>query len=100
MTQWPVSADTPPSVQHVIAAGIEEFEKTLLILRGRNRWEYRTESEWTLPPDLTLTGQGWRAGQSRILCLVMWHGRQCTRRAGHTGRHAAGNGTHIVAVWP
>lgn len=23
----------------------------------------------------------------------------CTRRAASTGRHAAGNGTHVVAVW-
>jgi hypothetical protein len=24
----------------------------------------------------------------------------CTRLLGHTGRHAAGDGTRIVAVWP
>ena len=27
------------------------------------------------------------------------NGRVCTRRAPHTGRHAAGDGTRITAVW-
>jgi hypothetical protein len=47
-----------------------------------------------LPPDLTPT-------LVAFVCEVgRWRGWYCSRARGHTGRHAAGNGTHIVAVWP
>jgi hypothetical protein len=51
-----------------------------------------------LPPDLTLVGIGfgrWDEG-----CTATREGYHCTRRYGHTGRHAAGTGVRIVAVWP
>ena len=32
-------------------------------------------------------------------CGAGWRGLVCTRLRGHTGRHAAGDGQHIVAVW-
>ena len=32
-------------------------------------------------------------------CGAGWRGLVCTRLPGHTGRHAAGDGQHIVAVW-
>lgn len=46
--------------------------------------------------DLT---RGWwpRACQARA--LVDGRGWQCTRRCRHTGRHAAGAGGRVVAVW-
>lgn len=51
-----------------------------------------------LPPDLTPNRKWgpacWRAKG------VFWRGWGCTRRAGHTGHHAAGDGTRIRAVWP
>lgn len=47
-----------------------------------------------LPPDLTADGD----------CPAVYGGPEwpyfCTRRNGHTRRHAAGDGTRIVAVWP
>lgn len=33
------------------------------------------------------------------LCCAGWRGFVCTRLPGHTGRHAAGEGDFIVAVW-
>jgi len=64
-----------------------------LTKRGRG-WavEWPDDSYDGLPPDLTVdlgphcdsTSAGW----------------SCTRQRGHTGRHAAGNGERIVAVWP
>lgn len=49
-------------------------------------------------PDLTRGLKTWP-----YMCAARRPGpdvpRMCTRRAGHTGRHAAGNGTQIVAVW-
>lgn len=44
-----------------------------------------------LPPDLT--GMDW--------CPATWKDDEygCTRLPGHTGRHAAGDGEHITAVW-
>ena len=53
-------------------------------------WDGPTES---LPPDLTPIG-------GVAVCGEWWGTRHCTRRAGHTGRHAAGTGERIVAVWP
>ena len=50
----------------------------------------------SLPPDLTAS----LLPGSRH-CRA-WHhqwGLICTRHAGHTGRHAAGDGDFIVAVW-
>jgi hypothetical protein len=46
-----------------------------------------------LPPDLTLINSVVCPGRHPV-------GYWCTRPEGHTGRHAAGNGTHILAVWP
>jgi hypothetical protein len=47
-----------------------------------------------LPPDLNPGGD----------CLAVYGGSVwpylCTRPDGHRGRHAAGDGTRIVAVWP
>ena len=57
-------------------------------------WSHRDEGGPTnLPPDLTpslLPGV-------RHCCAP--HGLVCTRLAGHTGRHAAGDGDFILAVW-
>ena len=46
-----------------------------------------------LPPDLT-------AGRLSESCAERRQGYTCTRRPLHTGRHAAGDGKHIRAVWP
>ena len=48
-----------------------------------------------LPPDLTpwLTFDVPHCGATNSRGLI------CTRLLGHTGRHAAGDGQHIVAVW-
>lgn len=59
----------------------------------------------TLPPDLTYGGgsveNAWCGAQ---LHLTDANGddvtRWCTRRPGHSGRHAAGTGETIIAVWP
>jgi len=45
----------------------------------------------TLPPDLSPVGTPICGAGTRVTC---------TRPPGHTGRHAAGNGVYIVAVWP
>jgi hypothetical protein len=49
-----------------------------------------------LPPDLNPRGV--------CSCSAVYGGPEwpyfCTRRDGHRGRHAAGDGTRIVAVWP
>lgn len=54
----------------------------------------------TLPPDLTPRGRRpdrcWRVEHA----TSPHGGFGCTRLAGHTGRHAAGDGTVIRAVWP
>lgn len=53
-----------------------------------------------LPPDLTNRSTGqcgillrWTDSDDRNRAWV------CTRRTGHMGRHAAGDGHHIRAVW-
>lgn len=61
-----------------------------------NEWSLWDEGGPTsLPPDLTPSRPP-GAGHCRA-----WHphGLICSRRAGHTGRHAAGDGDFIVAVW-
>ena len=67
--------------------------------RDLTQWAASLDETWiefVYPPDLT----------SRRLnvetCWARYPGRlfTCTRRTGHTGRHAAGTGAHIVAVWP
>lgn len=56
---------------------------------SRNFWrDYESST-----PDLT-TG-----GFDDDGCGDRWRSATCTRRRGHTGRHAAGNGTQVVAVW-
>lgn len=45
-------------------------------------------------PDLTLSGGTFKA--QRCLGAGMY---LCTRPLGHSGRHAAGTGVFIVAVW-
>ena len=51
-----------------------------------------------LPPDLT--------PHSRAACWAQHENRDrgtryfCTRDRGHSGRHAAGSGTWVIAVWP
>lgn len=48
-------------------------------------------------PDLTFcAGAHWLGG---AVCLSVKGGFYCTRYARHSGRHAAGNGTRIIAVW-
>lgn len=92
----------------------DQMPGTVHLIKRTTSWtteEVRSESgEWDrfdagddveLPPDLTpassITGgcpQQWvRMDRPN----VVW---ACTRPGGHTGRHAAGTGTHIVAVWP
>jgi hypothetical protein len=44
-----------------------------------------------------LAGRG--RGQHHEPCGAQGEAFICTRRRGHTGRHAASNGSHIVAVW-
>jgi hypothetical protein len=65
---------------------------------------YRRKPLATLPPDLT-TGGGL---ESDRMCLDELHledawghdiARYCTRRTGHSGRHAAGTGQIVIAVW-
>lgn len=57
----------------------------------------------TLPPDLTLASHRARTGSWlgwAAACGSLWNRWHCTRLANHTRRHAAGNGRHILAVWP
>ena len=49
----------------------------------------------SLPPDLTPS----LLPVARLCCADQPHGLICTRLPGHTGRHAAGDGDFIVAVW-
>ena len=49
----------------------------------------------SLPPDLTPS----LLPAARLCCADHPHGLICTRLPGHTGRHAAGDGDFIVAVW-
>lgn len=63
-------------------------------------WEHApgrgVPAEW-LPPDLT-AGRLWDPF-GEVLCPEVWRGWECTRRAGHGGRHAAGVAGSVVAVW-
>ena len=58
-----------------------------------SRWDEGGRT--SLPPDLTPS----LIPGARHCCADHPHGLSCTRRAGHTGRHAAGDGDVIVAVW-
>ena len=58
-------------------------------------WSPWSEGGPTAPiPDLTPS-----AHTMAPCCGAGWRGLVCTRLRGHTGRHAAGDGQHIVAVW-
>ena len=58
------------------------------------RWD--EDGPIVLPPDLT----PWLLpGARHCNARHHSHGLNCTRLPWHTGRHAAGDGTHIVAVW-
>lgn len=53
------------------------------------------DAKASLPPDLTpslLPG-------AHHCCARHPNGCICTRLPGHTGRHAAGTGSHIIVVW-
>lgn len=58
---------------------------------------------WIRCPDLTLSGSDWTYGGPPLACREgsdgLSAGYVCTRRKGHGGRHAAGTGEIIVAVW-
>lgn len=59
-------------------------------------WEYDgtdDADEFPFPPDLF-------AHTDFPPCCAEWHRWHCSRLAGHTGRHAAGDARQIVAVWP
>lgn len=61
---------------------------------SRDWCRFDEDGPYALPPDTTpslLPG-------SRH-CCAGWRGLICTRLPGHTGRHAAGDGDFIVAVW-
>ena len=54
------------------------------------------DAKASLPPDLT---PSLLPGAGRCNAWYHPHGLICTRLSGHTGRHAAGDGDFIVAVW-
>ena len=56
-------------------------------------YEWVQEGDWPNVPDLT------RADIGDTGCDASYGGFSCTRRSNHTGRHAAGTGAQIVAVW-
>ena len=59
-------------------------------------WSPRDEGGPTsLPPDLTPS----LMPGARHCCAEHPHSLICTRLPGHTGRHAAGDGDFIIAVW-
>ena len=61
-----------------------------------NEWSRWDEGGPTsLPPDLT----PWLPFGAPHCGATNSRGLICTRLLGHTGRHAAGDGQHIVAVW-
>ena len=61
-----------------------------------NEWSRWDEGgPYELPPDLT----PWRPGAGHCGAWQHPHGLICSRLPGHTGRHAAGDGEFIVAVW-
>lgn len=61
------------------------------------RWAAPYVIRGKLPPDLTVRGP------SNRCYMVDHHGRwgdwACTRRPWHGGRHAAGDGKYVRAVW-
>lgn len=75
----------------------------------------KTLSEWDsigcipdeyerLPVDLTPSGRPsrpvcWSGDDYHNPLAGVWHAWVCTRPTGHTGRHAAGDGLRIRAVW-
>lgn len=54
-------------------------------------WGGDRETYEALPPDLFVEGVGCSSYHP--------HGYCCTRSDRHTGRHAAGDGERILAVW-
>ena len=68
-------------------------------LKGRREWWLAFDAviatdKKELPPDFT-PDYG-----AKCLSHHDLSGFVCTRWAGHTGRHAAGDGWSVVAVWP
>lgn len=60
------------------------------------RWAAVYVLKGKLPPDLT---RHERNHCYRLNPFGHWGHWACTRRFGHGGRHAAGDGKHIRAVW-
>lgn len=58
-------------------------------------WEHAEPDQTHLPPDYT------PGGNMATICRATSprYGYVCTRNPHHTGRHAAGDGLHILAVW-
>jgi hypothetical protein len=66
-------------------------------MRAATAWIRGDEHAPDWVPDLTI-----QLARDRPCCKAR-EGRKgfiCTRLLGHTGRHAAGDGERIVAVWP
>lgn len=57
-------------------------------------------TRWTEPYDGTVLPPDFTPFPSADGCGSRWHKYVCTRGENHTGRHAAGDGGVIVAVWP
>ena len=65
-------------------------------LKGRGEWwvDYGPGTDFPLPPDFTPDSGPTCPAHHGVSAFM------CTRRVGHTGRHAAGDGESVVAVWP
>lgn len=74
--------------------------RVLVAMRADDSWDsldHPAVPDEHLPPDYTC-GDTHGYGQ----CGALWTAKGCmvcTRIHGHTGRHAAGNLVHVVAVW-
>lgn len=76
--------------------------RTLELLEQRSRLAWTWETTHRAPrdiPDLLPNGTWPQCGAKLPLSAWATSRYPCARRDGHTGRHAAGNGTKIVAVW-
>ena len=67
---------------------------------GMSTWSYEPGNTATLPQDLTSL-HPCQFGHTYCAAEIeddggLW---SCTRITGHTGRHAAGDGDKILAVW-
>jgi hypothetical protein len=95
--------DADPAFLAKVATSLRSAHYRRMALNSAKSRQKATRRTWTwdpavpyqaLPPDLSRgRTPSWR------LCMHKYGSHSCSRPLYHTGRHAAGTGDRIVAVW-